>query len=96
MNESHPKTKHLDFGLENPPSSLADLPPPDTKRWVVRRKAVVVYAVESGLVSLDDACRRYGISQEEYMSWRTMLQRHGLRGLRVTRLADYRGFSSGV
>jgi hypothetical protein len=25
-----------------------DLPPPDTKRWVARRKAVVVNAVRSG------------------------------------------------
>ena len=36
------------------PLSLADLPPPSTKRWVVRRKAEVVAAVNGGLLSVDD------------------------------------------
>jgi len=35
------------------PLSLADLPPPDTKRWVVRRKAEVVAAVNGGLLTID-------------------------------------------
>lgn len=90
MNEAHPKTRGPAFGLDDPPCSIADLPPPNTKRWVVRRKAAVVYAVEHGILSLDEACRRYSISVEEYRSWRTMLERHGLRGLRVTRLGEYR------
>ena len=30
------------------PSGAIDLPPPNTKRWVTRRKAVVVNAVRSG------------------------------------------------
>jgi hypothetical protein len=38
--------------------SLDDLPPPNTKRWVIRRKAEVVAGVRSGLISLEDACRR--------------------------------------
>jgi hypothetical protein len=47
----------------------ADLPPPDTKRWVIRRKAEVVVAVHGGLLTLDDACRRYGLTQEEFAAW---------------------------
>ncbi|HEX7727075.1 MAG TPA: DUF1153 domain-containing protein, partial [Rhizomicrobium sp.] len=31
--------------------SLADLPPPDTKRWVPRRKAEIVAAVRGGILS---------------------------------------------
>jgi len=42
--------------------TLADLPPADTKRWVVRRKAEVVAALRGGLLSLEEACSRYALS----------------------------------
>jgi len=35
---------------------LTQLPPPGTKRWVARRKAVVVLAVRTGLISLQEVC----------------------------------------
>jgi len=68
----------------------AELPPPDTKRWVVRRKAIVVQAVRSGLISLQEACRRYNLSVEEFLAWQRAIERHGVPGLRVTRLQIYR------
>jgi hypothetical protein len=71
-------------------SSIDDLPPPDTKRWVIRRKAEVVAAVRSGLISLDEACRRYTLSIEEFLTWQRLIDSHGMAGLRVTRLQDYR------
>ena len=70
--------------------SLPELPSPDTKRWVVRRKAVVVQAVRSGLISLQEACRRYNLSVEEFLAWQRAIERHGVPGLRVTRLQIYR------
>tara|TARA_Y100001934_G_scaffold273008_1_gene362405 strand:- start:1935 stop:2255 length:321 start_codon:yes stop_codon:yes gene_type:complete len=88
MSESGGKTDA--FGLEDPPMSMEDLPPPDTKRWVVRRKASVICAVETDLISLEDACSRYGISMEKYESWRRLLEKRGMGGLRVTRLNEYR------
>lgn len=66
------------------------LPPPDTKRWVIRRKAAVVAAVRSGSISLEDACTRYNLSLEEFLSWQRLIDRHGVRGLRATRLQEYR------
>jgi len=69
---------------------LNDLPPPDTKRWVVRRKAAVVAAVKNGAITLDEVCQRYNLSSEEFLSWQEMIDKHGVRGLRVTRLQDYR------
>ena len=74
------------------PVSLAalDLPPPDTTRWVVRRKAVVVAAVRSGALSIQEACRRYKLSIEEFLAWQRAIDRHGVPGLRVTRLQIYR------
>ena len=73
--------------LNNP---IDDLPPPNTKRWVIRRKAEVVNAVRKGVISLDEACRRYTLSIEEFLSWQRLIDSHGLAGLRVTRLQDYR------
>lgn len=72
------------------PITENDLPPPDTKRWVMRRKAEVVAGVRSGLISLEEACRRYTLSVEEFLSWQRLIDSHGMRGLRATRLQDYR------
>src|SRR6478609_2391652 len=70
--------------------AMSELPSPDTKRWVVRRKAVVVQAVRSGMISLQEACRRYNLSVEEFVAWQQAIERHGIPGLRVTRLQIYR------
>jgi hypothetical protein len=67
------------------------LPPPGTKRWVMRRKAEVVAGVRSGLISLEEACQRYTLSVEEFLSWQRLIDKHGVRGLRATRLQEYRG-----
>ncbi len=68
----------------------ADLPPPDTERWVIRRKAEVVAAVRGGLLTIDEACQRYRLSVEEFLSWQRAIDRFGLAGLRATRIQDYR------
>ena len=70
--------------------AILDLPSPDTKRWVVRRKAVVVHAVRNGSISLQEACRRYKLSVEEFLAWQRAIDRYGVPGLRVTRLQIYR------
>jgi len=84
-------TKGVVMGPAGQPITVDDLPPPDTKRWVVRRKAEVVAAVRAGLISLEDACRRYTLSVEEFASWQTLVDRYGVRGLRATRVQEYRG-----
>jgi hypothetical protein len=72
------------------PTSIDELPPPNTKRWVIRRKAEVVAGVRSGLISLEEACERYTLSIEEFLSWQRLIDSHGVRGLRATRIQDYR------
>ena len=67
-----------------------DLPPPDTIRWVTRRKAVIVNAVRAGVISLEEVCRRYELSVEEFLAWQRAIDTHGVPGLRVTRLQIYR------
>lgn len=70
---------------------LDDLPPPDTTRWVMRRKAEVVSAVRGGLLTADEACARWNLTLEELESWQRLIDRYGVRGLRATRLQQYRG-----
>jgi hypothetical protein len=67
-----------------------DLPPPETSRWVVRRKAQVVAAVNGGLLSVREACDRYGLTLEELASWQRAIDREGMAGLRATRVQHYR------
>ncbi len=78
------------MGPAGKPMTIDDLPPPNTKRWVVRRKAEVVAGVRTGLISLEDACKRYKLSVEEFLSWQRLIDSHGMRGLRTTRLQQYR------
>jgi transposase-like protein len=65
-------------------AKLALLPPPNTIRWTPRRKAEVVAAVRSGLIRLDEACRRYNLTSEEFASWWRLFEKHGVAGLRLT------------
>jgi hypothetical protein len=69
---------------------LNELPPPNTKRWVTRRKAAVVAAVKNGVITLEEVCGRYNLSVEEFLTWQEMIEKHGIRGLRVTRLQEFR------
>jgi hypothetical protein len=68
----------------------ADLPPEKTRRWVASRKAVVVKAVECGLITEKEAMERYALSDEEFAAWRRAVHEHGLDALKVTALQRYR------
>ena len=78
------------IGPTGAPLTLSDLPPRDTQRWVIRRKAEVVAAVRGGLLSLDEACTRYSLTSEEFLGWQQSIDRYGLAGLRTTRIQQYR------
>jgi hypothetical protein len=78
------------IGPDGSALTVADLPPPNTKRWVARRKAELVAAVRGGLLSLEEACERYTLTVDEFLSWQRLIDRHGLPGLRSTRVQDYR------
>ena len=78
------------IGPAGEPLTIDDLPPPETRRWVIRRKAEVVAGVRNGLITLEDACSRYKLSVEEFLSWQRLIEQHGMRGLRTTRLQQYR------
>jgi hypothetical protein len=78
-------TRQVDqvLGIDGEVLTLADLPPKNLKRWIARRKADVVAAVEGGLLSEADACARYNISREEFAGWLGAFDREGVPGLRA-------------
>ena len=85
MTETHrPRVKYV-IGPDGSPLTIADLPAPGTKRWVIRRKAEVVAAVRGGLLSLEEACGRYTLTVE-IPSWQYSIDQHGLASLRTTRI----------
>ena len=69
---------------------MVDLPPTNTNRWVARRKAAVLAALRSGAITMEEACRRYALSEEELLAWQRAFEAHGLPGLRATRLRGRR------
>ena len=68
----------------------ADLPNPETRRWVASRKAIVVKAVKHGLLTESEAKERYSLSDEEYSLWVEAIEKHGEKALRVTTIQKYR------
>ena len=64
-----------------------ELPVSRPRRWIVKRKAHVVAAVDSGLLSVQEACSRYSLTLDEFLSWKRNL---GLAGLHRTRIQDDR------
>ena len=86
------RRSRLIIGPDGSPLSMTDLPSMGHQRWVVRRKAVVVAAVRGGLLSIEDACHRYALTLEEFMSWQAAVDRYGLKGLRSTKMQEYRAY----
>ena len=72
----------------------ADLPPRNTMRWIARRKAEVVAAVNGGLLTIPEACERYELTLEEFASWQRAVEREGLSGLRISRAQAFRDQSN--
>jgi hypothetical protein len=58
--------------------TLADLPQAKNVRWVKSRKFMVVAAVQARLLTIEDACVRYDISREEFLSWYRAFRLEGL------------------
>lgn len=75
------------------PVTLADLPCAargSRVHWVIRQKAVVIAAINGGLITLEDARERCSLSHEEFQTWLRLVDEHGLPGLRVTKAQHYR------
>ena len=84
-----PKKNEAPKAVPGPDGELMtrrDLPPIHETRWGAKRKARVVAAVESGLLTLSEARRLYSLSVEEFVSWQRALHSYGTRGLQAVSL----------
>jgi hypothetical protein len=81
-------------GMDGPDraDALGPMPklPRARQRWTVRRKAAVIEAVRGGWLRIEDACRVYRLSVDEFLAWERDIDRFGIHGLRSTRLQIYR------
>ena len=64
--------------------------PPLSERWTMRRKAAVIEAVRGGWVPIEEVCRLYNLSVDEFLAWERDIDRYGVPGLRSTRYQIYR------
>lgn len=71
-------------------AQVPELPAPN-QRWTVFRKAAVISAVRGGWVPIEEVCRLYSISADEFAAWERDMDRYGIHGLRATRYQIYRG-----
>jgi hypothetical protein len=77
-----------------PKDDPLSLPPLPVLRWTAARKAAVLLALTARVITTAEACRRYGLSEEELAQWFAVFKRYGLPGLRTTRLQRLRsGFA---
>ena len=72
-------------GPNGRPLTLGDLPPVKPNRWFPTHKADIVVAVRGGLITADQACKRYKLTIEEFTLWQQAFETHGIAGLRVAR-----------
>ena len=66
------------------------VPGPDTRRWVVSRKAAVLRAVRFGLLTREEALDLYDLSDEELDDWQSLVEEHGETALKATKIQRYR------
>lgn len=70
--------------------TMEDLPSGKNLRWVARRKAQVVAAIEGGLLTVAEACARYDLSLEELGMWQRIYGEEGMLGLRQREMQAHR------
>lgn len=73
MSRKHAPGVTYVVGPDGSPLTVANLPKSTAGRWDKQRKSKVVAAVLGGLITLDDACERYSLTVEEFLSWKESL-----------------------
>jgi hypothetical protein len=73
----------------DPFNNMPEVPPASERRWTIRRKAAVVAAVRGGWMPIEEVCRLYSISVDEFVAWERDIDRFGVYGLRSTRYQIY-------
>ena len=68
-------------------TTMAEIPVALRQRWVMRRKAELLCAIQAGKITVEAACERFALSSEELAAWSVAYNRQGMNGLRASALA---------
>jgi hypothetical protein len=79
-------TPELVRGLDKGPLRMRDLPKPGTTRWNGQRKVVLIGALRGGLITKDEAQRRYDLTEAELDAWEARFEADGIGGLYFPRI----------
>ena len=60
-------------------------PPEEIERWTAQRKAAIILEVLKGQISVPEAARKYGFTQNEYRAWAEEYHRAGVEALKTNR-----------
>jgi hypothetical protein len=74
----------------DPFGPMPELPAANRTTLDGRRKAAVIEGVRGGWVPIEEACRLFGISVDEFLAWERDIEQFGVPGLRTTRYQIYR------
>lgn len=82
--------KQVVYGPDGLPITAASLPT-RRGRMTPKRKVIILLAVEAGVITEAEAKKLYSISDDEWRDeWVKHFRDHGMAGLRVTRVQEYR------
>lgn len=80
-----PKALPVVRDLQGNVITVRDLPPPSTKRWVTNRKAILVRAVQGGLITREEVLATYQMEDRELAIWEKEFAAYGAEGLKITK-----------
>jgi len=89
MTEHIVSTIRVVRGPDGVPICLNDLPPDHTARWIKKKKRLVAAAVKGGLLSREEAARRYRLSMEELSTWLDTISGNTLAGSHIPERRSY-------
>ncbi len=59
--------------------------PESIERWTAQRKAAIILEVLKGQISVPEAARKYGFTQNEYRKWADEYHQAGVEALKTNR-----------
>ena len=68
---------------------VPQLPSPG-QRWTARLKAAVIKAVRAGWVTIEEVCRLYNISVDEFLAWERDIDRNWVADHSLSNLSRHR------
>ena len=64
---------------------MSEKVPESIERWTAQRKAAIILEVVKGQISVPEAARKYGFTQNEYRKWADEYHQVGVEALKTIR-----------